>query len=69
MIEGLANFLREKKSDIMSKIRYNVVRKRAGYSEYTGWDTTGSFDEIEVVDFDKSMDSIEEFEQSFKDRK
>lgn len=66
MIDGLAKFLRESKDKIMRKERVNVVRKTVGYSEYTQWDTTVSFDEIEVVDFDKLMVSIEEFEQSFK---
>lgn len=66
MIEGLASFLREQKEAIVKKVRTNVVRERVGYSEYTQWDTTVSFDEVEVVDFDELMAKIEEFENSFK---
>lgn len=66
MIEGLAEFLRTKKDEIVKKVRTNVVRKTVGYSEYTQWDTTVSFDEVETVDFDELMNKIAEFEASFK---
>jgi hypothetical protein len=68
MIKGLAQFLKERKDEIMKKVRTNVQRKVVGYSEYTQWETTVSFDEIEVVDFDKLMTQIEAFEKSFEDR-
>lgn len=66
MIEGLAKFLREKREQIVKKIRTNEVREKRGYSEYTWWMTTVSFDEVETVDFDALMEQIEEFEKSFK---
>lgn len=62
----LSEFLRSKKEEIVKKFRFNIVKKRVGYSEVTNWMTTVSFDEIEVVDFDKLMEQIEEFENSFK---
>jgi len=68
MIRGLAEFLRERADLIKKKIRYNVVHKTVGYSEYTQWDTTVSFDELEVVDFDELMNQIEEFEKSFQEK-
>lgn len=63
---SLAEFLRERKSEIVRKFRTNIVRERTGYSEYTQWDTTVSYDEEETVDFDKLMEQIEEFEKSFQ---
>lgn len=66
-MKGLAKFLRDRKDQITRKMRTNVVRERVGYSEYTQWDTTVSFDEEEVVDFDKLMEQIEEFEASFQE--
>lgn len=66
MIKGLAEFLRDRKEEITKKIRYNKVHKNVGYSEYTNWDTTVSFDEMEVVDFDALMEQIDEFEKSFE---
>ena len=63
---SLSLFLKENKDKIMSTIRTNVVREKTGYSEYTWWMTTVSFDEIEIVDFDKLMEQIAEFEESFK---
>lgn len=66
MIKGLAEFLRSRRDEITRTERVNVVRKRVGYSEYTQWDTTISFDEIEVVDFESLMQQIEEFEESFE---
>lgn len=66
-MKGLAKFLRDRKDQITRKMRTNVVRERVGYSEYTQWDTTVSFDEEEVVDFDKLMEQIEEFESSFQE--
>lgn len=65
MVKGLAEYLRDRKDDIVVKVRTNIVRQMTGYSEYTQWETTVSFDEIETVDFDKLMDEIEKFEQSF----
>lgn len=67
MIKGLAEFLRSRKNEITKTQRVNVVRKTVGYSEYTQWDTTVSFDEIEVVDFELLMQQIEEFEESFQE--
>lgn len=67
MIKGLAEFLRSRKDEITRTERVNVVRERVGYSEYTQWDTTVSFDEIEVVDFESLMQQIEEFEASFEE--
>lgn len=67
MIKGLAEFLRSRKDEIIRTERVNIVRERTGYSEYTQWDTTVSFDEIEVVDFDSLMQQIEEFEETFQE--
>jgi hypothetical protein len=66
MIEGLSAFLKEKRDQIVKNVRTNVVRERVGYSEYTQWDTTVSFDEVETVDFDALMEQIAEFEASFR---
>ena len=63
---GLGKFLKDKRDTITRKIRTNVVREEVGYSEYTRWMETTSFDEEEVVDFDALMLAIEEFEKSFK---
>lgn len=63
---GLGKFLKDKRDTITRKIRINVVREEVGYSEYTRWMETKSFDEEEVVDFDELMLAIEEFEKSFK---
>jgi anaerobic ribonucleoside-triphosphate reductase len=68
-IKGLANFLKERREKIVRKERTNVVYTTVGYSEYTQWHTTKSFDEVEVVDFDLLMEQIEEFEKSFKEDK
>lgn len=69
MIQGLAQFLKDKRDEIVTKVRTNIVRETVGYSEYTQWDTTISFDEVETVDFDKLMEQIAEFEASFKEKK
>lgn len=66
MIEGLSSFLKERKDRIVKKIRTNIVREQRGYSEYTQWMTTISYDEEETVDFDSLMEQIKEFEESFK---
>ncbi len=66
MIEGLSSFLKERRDLIVKKIRTNVVREQTGYSEYTQWMTTVSYDEEETVDFDVLMEQIAEFEESFK---
>ena len=68
MIKGLAEFLRERKHLISRKERINVVHTQVGYSEYTQWQATVSYDEIEVVDFDALMEQIEDFENSFKEK-
>lgn len=62
----LVEYLRGKRSEIVKTVRTNVVRERVGYSEYTQWDTTVSFDEIEVFDFDELLNAIDEFEKTFK---
>jgi hypothetical protein len=62
----LTEFLASVKDKIVKKTRINVVRERTGYSDYTWWMTTVSFDEIETVDFDLLMEQIAEFEESFK---
>ncbi len=69
MITGLTNFLREKKDAIVKKVRYNVVHQECGYSEYTRWMETVSFDEMETVDFEALLEAIDEFEQTFKDKR
>lgn len=61
----LIEYLREKRSEIVKKVRTNIVRERVGYSEYTQWDTTVSFDEIEVFDFDELLNAIDEFGKTF----
>lgn len=63
---GLSKFLKERRDKIVKKERFNIMREEVGYSEYTRWMTTVSFDEIEVVDFDLLMAEIEEFEKSFE---
>lgn len=68
MIKGLAQFLRSKQEEIVKRVRINVVREEVGYSEYTRWMQTTSFDEEEVVDFEELMKAIEEFENSFKEK-
>lgn len=65
MIPGLTDFLREQRDAIVKKVRTNIVRERVGYSEYTQWDTTVSFDEIEVFDFDELLAKIDEFSATF----
>lgn len=65
MIKGLAEFLKSRKDKIVRPTRINVVRKTVGYSEYTQWDTTVSFDVIEAFDFDAFIEQIDEFEKSF----
>lgn len=62
----LSDFLKANKDKIVKTVRTNVVRETVGYSEYTQWDTTVSFDEMEVVDFDALMEQIAEFENSFR---
>ena len=56
-----------KKDSIIKTERVNVVRKRVGYSEYTQWDTTVSFDTIQTIDFEALIDAIDEFSSTFKD--
>lgn len=69
MIGPLVKFLSERKERFIKKIRTNIVRERTGYSEYTWWMTTVSFDEVETVDFEALMLQIAEFEESFKKKK
>jgi len=47
------------KDNIMTTVRTNVQREKTGYSEYTWWYTTVSFDEVPVIDFEKLMNEIE----------
>ena len=69
IIRGLADFLRRRRDLITKTVRYNVVHTTTGYSEWTQWQTTKSFDEIETVDFDALMEQIEEFEKQFKEKR
>lgn len=69
MIDGLTEFLRERRSKIVKVVRTNIVRERVGYSEYTQWDTTVSFDEVEVFDFDALLEQIDEFGRSLNENK
>lgn len=62
----LSEYLRSVKDNIMTTVRTNIERKKTGYSELTWWYTTVSFDEVPVIDFDKLMEEIEKFENSFK---
>ena len=62
----LSEYLRSVKDNIMTTVRTNVQREKTGYSEYTWWYTTVSFDEVPVIDFEKLMNEIEKFENSFK---
>lgn len=66
MIPGLARFLADNKDKIVRTIKTNKVTKRVGYSEYTQWDETVSFDTEEVLDFGLLMEQIAEFEESFQ---
>jgi hypothetical protein len=65
MFKQFAEFLRSNRDSCFKTIRTNVVRKRVGYSDYTCWDETVSFDELEVVDFDSLIKQIDQFSQSF----
>lgn len=65
-MKGLGSFLRERKEEIVKKVRYNVKHEMRGYSECTQWEVTVSYDELEVVDFDLLMKQIEEFEKTFQ---
>lgn len=69
MVKELAQYLKDNKDRIVKTVRTNVVREKTGYSEYTWWMTTVSFDEVETIDFDRLMQEIIEFEQEFKDKK
>lgn len=62
----LSEYLRSVKDNIMTTVRTNIEREKTGYSEYTWWYTTVSFDEVPIIDFDKLMEEIEKFENSFK---
>lgn len=62
----LVEFLKEQKDSIIKKVRVNVKREERGYSEWTRWMETVSFDEVETIDFDALMGAMEEFENSFK---
>jgi hypothetical protein len=66
MLEGLTDFLRDRKDMIVKKVRTNVVHKMTGYSEHTQWLTTVSYDEIETVDFEALLEQIDEFSKSFQ---
>jgi hypothetical protein len=62
-------FIVERKDRIIKTERTNVVRKRVGYSEYTQWDTTVSYDTIQTVDFEALIDAIDDFSETFKEDK
>ena len=65
MFKQFAEFLRLNRDSCLKTIRTNVVRERRGYSEYTGWEETVSFDELGVFDFDALLEQIDQFSQSF----
>lgn len=62
----LSEYLRSVKDNIVTTVRTNTQRVKTGYSECTWWYTTVSFDEVPIIDFDKLMEEIEKFENSFK---
>ena len=62
----LSEYLRSVKDNIVTTVRTNTQRVKTGYGEYTWWYTTVSFDEVPIIDFDKLMEEIEKFENSFK---
>jgi len=66
MLKQLVKHLRANKEKIVRTERTNIVRKTVGYSEMTQWDTTISFDEVEVVDFEKLLEEIDAFAKTFK---
>lgn len=68
-MSSLVEFLKSKRDQIVKTVRYNVKREKVGYGEYTCWETTISFDEMETVDFDELLKCMEEFERSFKEKK
>lgn len=67
-LRDFLQFIVDRKDRIIKKERTNIVRKRVGYSEYTQWDTTVSYDTIQTVDFDELLDAIDDFSQSFVER-
>ncbi len=48
-LQKLARHLKANKERIVKKERVNIKRETVGYSEYTQWDTTISFDEITPI--------------------
>jgi hypothetical protein len=68
LLIGLVEHLRNNVDEFIKKKRINVVRKRVGYSEWTNWDTTVSFDEIQTVDYEELLVQIDDFAKTFKDK-
>lgn len=67
-LKQFLKFMVDRKDDIIKKERTNIVRKHVGYSEYTQWDTTVSFDTIQTVDFDALLEAIDEFSSTFDEK-
>jgi len=67
-LRDFLQFIVDRKDRIIKKERTNIVRKRVGYSEYTQWDTTVSYDTIQTVDFEELLDAIDDFSQTFKEQ-
>ena len=66
MFKEFAEFLRDNRDKIVKKVRTNVVRELRGYSEYTNWMETISYDEVEVFDFDALLEQMDEFSKTFE---
>lgn len=66
-LKQFLKFMVERKDDIIKTERTNIVRKRVGYSEYTQWDTTVSYDTIQTVDFKALLEAIDEFSSTFEE--
>lgn len=69
LLVGLVSHLKEHSGSFVKKVQTNIVRKRVGYSEYTQWDTTVSFDEVETVDMEALLEEIDNFAQSFQEKR
>ena len=65
---GLIQHLKEHQDSFVVKKRVNEVKTKRGYSDYTWWWQTKSFDEVQEIDFSKLLDEIDEFAQSFKEK-
>lgn len=66
-LKDFLKFMVDKKDEFVKKERVNVVHKRVGYSEFTYWDTTVSFDTVQTVDFDALLEAIDEFSSTFQE--